>query len=230
MGAVISAVGGVIKMAKAILVDEDPEKLAAMQERLSFLQKMANTTLDGKINDILHGQEGDLKIHGGTIVEVHKRVEIKHEDSSKTVDDVIDATLNDSLEGVFSDRSKKSIGGLIKGVVHCFFTNDSIGEVKEEDMLVVWDNNALLRVDYFMWRYNFSNKKVVEHIDSVIAYVVIKRVIDLCKVSPDVISYAISHTNEETCGEILKELEIMGTIVKSIAKMQAVEKKALPAP
>ena len=176
-------------MAENILSsDEEDEKVAELRERLTFLQTMANTTLDAKTDDILRGQEGDLKIHGGTIVEVHKRVEIKHEDSAKTLDEVVDATMDDGLRGVFSDRVKGAIGGIVKTAIATFFCNDSVGEVKQEDMVVVWDNNALLRVDYFLWRYNFSTKKIVEHVDSVFAYAVIKRVIDVRTVSPEVIS------------------------------------------
>ena len=210
-------------MAKNILSsDEDDEKVAELRERLTFLQTMANTTLDAKTDDILRGQEGDLKIHGGTIVEVHKRVEIKHEDSAKTLDEVVDATMDDGLRGVFSDRVKGAIGGIVKTAIATFFCNDSVGEVKQEDMVVVWDNNALLRVDYFLWRYNFSTKKIVEHVDSVFAYAVIKRVIDVRTVSPEVISYAISHANEEVDTKaILREIDSVAKIVERIKRMQA---------
>ena len=221
MGAAVSAVGGVAEMAKHILSsDQDPEKVAALRERLTFLQIMANTTLEAKTNDILRGQEGDLKIHGGTIVEVHKRVEIKHEASAKSLNEAVDAVMDDGLKGVFSDRVKGSIGGMVKTAIATFFCNDSIGEVQHDDMIVVWDNNALLRVDYFLWRYNFSTKKIVEHIDSVFAYVVIKRVIDVASVSPEVISYAISYAFSEDDPKILKEIESVSKIVEKIKKMQ----------
>ena len=209
-------------MAKHILSSkEDTEKVAELRERLTFLQTMAITTLDAKTNDILRGQEGDLKIHGGTIVEVHKRVEIKHEASAKSLNEAVDAVMDDGLKGVFSDRVKGAIGGMVKTAIATFFCNDSVGEVQQDDMIVVWDNNALLRVDYFLWRYNFSTKKIVEHVDSVFAYVVIKRVIDVASVSPEVISYAISHAfSEDDSKGILREIEGVSKIVEKIKKMQ----------
>ena len=89
-------------------------------------------------------------------------------------------------------------------------------------MVVVWDNNALLRVDYYLWRYNFSTKKIVEHIDSIFAYVVIKRVVDVAAVSPEVISYAISHAfSESDAKEMLREIEDVTKIVEKIKTMQA---------
>ncbi len=223
MGAALAVAGSVGEMAKNILTsDEDDEKVAELRERLSFLQHMASTTLDAKTNEIVHGMEGDLKIHGGTIVEVHKRVEIKHEDSAKTLDDTVDAVMGDGLKGVFSDRVKGAIGGLVKTAIATFFCNDSVGEVQQEDMVVVWDNNALLRVDYFLWRYNFSTKKIVEHIDSVFAYVVIKRVVDLSRVDPEVVAYAISHSLAHDNGEaILKEIDTVSKIVDRIKIMQS---------
>jgi hypothetical protein len=223
MGAALSAVGGVAKMAEKILTSEEDEaRVAELRERLTFLQTMAITTLDAKVNDIIHGQEGDLKINGGTIVEIHKRVEIKHEDEAKSLDEAVDSVMTDGLKGVFSDRVKGAIGGVVKTAIATFFCNDSIGEVQQDDMVVVWDNNALLRVDYYLWRYNFSTKKIVEHIDSIFAYVVIKRVVDVSAVSPEVISYAISHAfSESNAKEMLREIEDVTKIVEKIKTMQA---------
>ena len=209
-------------MARNILSsDEDDDRVTELRERLTFLLNMADTTLDAKTKEILRGQEGDLKIHGGTIVEVHKRVEIKHEQCAKTLDEVVEATMDDGLKGVFSERVKGTIEGIVKTAITTFFCDecDSVGEVKQEDMIVVWDNNALLRVDYFLWRYNFSSKKIVEHVDSVFAYAVIKRVIDVSTVSPEVGSYAISHAfSEDDAKRILREMDSVTKIVERIKR------------
>ena len=56
-------------MAEKILTSEEDEaRVAELRERLTFLQTMANTTLNAKVNEIIHGQEGDLKIHGGPLL------------------------------------------------------------------------------------------------------------------------------------------------------------------
>ena len=216
-------------MAKKIIdiipFEQDEAKVAELRERLTFLQTMANTTLDAKVNEIIHGQEGDLKIHGGTIVEIHKRVEVKHEDKAKSLEEAVDTVMTDGLKGVFSDRVKGTIGGLVKTAIATFFCNDSVGEVKQDDMIVVWDNNALLRVDYYLWRYNFSTRKIMEHIDSIFAYVVIKRVVDTSTVSPDVVSYAISHAFLDDDQEALREIKDVTNIVKRIKALQAREEK-----
>ena len=234
MGQAIAVAGGVAKMAESVIESvqsvgaEKPERVAELRERLTFLQHMAYTTIDAKTNEILHGQEGDLKIHGGTIVEIHKRAEIKHEDTPKNLNEAVDSVMTDGLNGVFSQRVKNSIGSLVKTAIATFFHDDSVGEVKYEDMIVVWDNNALLRVDYFLWRYNFSTKNILEHIDSVYAYVVIKRVIDVNKVSPEVVVYAISNgCQEENDAEVLKEVESVTKIIVKVKEMQM--RSTLPA-
>ena len=105
-------------MAEKILTSEEDEaRVAELRERLTFLQTMANTTLNAKVNEIIHGQEGDLKIHGRTIVEVHKRVEIKHEDEAKSLDEAVDSVMTDGLKGVFSDWVKGAIGGVVKTAI-----------------------------------------------------------------------------------------------------------------
>ena len=166
MGQAITASGGVGKMAANMLKsagEEDPEREAELRERLSFLQRMAYTILDGKTNEILYSQEGDLKVKLGTIVDIHKRVEFEHSDSPKT----------------------------------------SVGEVKYEEIIVVWDNCALLLVDFFVWRYNFSTSNVLQHVDAVYAYVVTKRVIDISKVSQELVTYS---TSNDCTGENIKLL------------------------
>ena len=200
MGQAITASGGVGKMAANMMKsagEEDPEREAELRERLSFLQRMAYTILDAKTNEILHSQEGDLKVKLGTIVDIHKRVEFEHSDSPKTFEAAVDSVMTDSLNGVFSDRVKSSIRGVVKTATNTFLSNDSVGEVKYEDIIVVWDNYALLLVDFFVWRYNFSTSNILQHVDAVYAYVIIKRVIDISKVSQELATYSTS--NDCTC-------------------------------
>ena len=89
--------------------EEDSERVAELRERLCFLQRMVYTILDAKTSEIFHGQEGDLIVQLGTIVEIYKRVEFKHSDSPKTLDTVVDSDMTDSLNGLFSDKVKSSI-------------------------------------------------------------------------------------------------------------------------
>ena len=206
MGQAITASGGVGKMAANMLKsagEEDPEREAELRERLSFLQRMAYTILDAKTNEILHSQEGDLKVKLGTIVDIHKRVEFEHSDSPKTFEAAVDSVMTDSLNGIFSDRVKSSIRGVVKTATDTFLSNDSVGEVKYEDIIVVWDNCALLLVDFFVWRYYFSTSNILQHVDAVYAYVIIKRVIDISKVSQELVTYS---TSNDCTGENMKIL------------------------
>ena len=210
-------------MAIQITDSLDAGKVAELRERLTFLHRLANATLEAKTEEILRGQEGELRIHEGklievharnrekserkvptinelgeelktregTVVEVHRRVEFKHERSPKTFDDVLDATLNNSLKDVFSEHGQQTIKDHIKAAVDSFFSKDSVGEAKERNVIMLWDKNILLRIDYFLWRYNFSNRKIFEHVDAVFGYTVVKRVVDPATVSPEILSHAI---------------------------------------
>ena len=47
-----------------------------MQQRLQILEKMVNGRLENESKEILSGERGDQEIHTGTIVNMHRQINI----------------------------------------------------------------------------------------------------------------------------------------------------------
>ena len=63
------------------------EQKVELEERLNFLETTTTEKMKVKLQQMLHGSDNDLQIHGGTVVEQHIRVKIdasSHENELKT--------------------------------------------------------------------------------------------------------------------------------------------------
>ena len=58
--------------------------------------------------------------------------------------------------------------------VESILGNGAVGEVEEQDYEIVWYNNTLVRIDFYLRRYNFSSSGVIKDVESVLAYYCVK--------------------------------------------------------
>lgn len=96
--------------------------------------------------------------------------------------------LNEVLSGSFMQGLKDSI----TGAMNVFLGDESEGESQETDFHVVYANNSLLRVDYLMYKYNFSSKGILHKFENAFCYVMQIGVLDLEKVNSQVLLYEMT--------------------------------------
>lgn len=194
-----------------------------MQQRLQILEKMVNGRLENKSMEILSGERGDQEIHAGTIVKTHNQINITQ--SSRESQKLSDAI------GDFFDS--KWMGGLEKMVQLAFeavLGNEAMGEYEMTDMMIVWSTNALLRCDAYYYRWNFVSKGVINEAEGVVGIILVKRVIDVTKVDPQVLTWAISEqaskqgsSADEASEMIDSAMKTLEKVVQFQAKMKQVE-------
>jgi len=192
---------------------EDEKVKAELEERLSFLHKAALNHLEVKKHEIMSGSENNLKIHGGTDVEEHMKIRLNaSSDESQLTDAIGDIFSGDVLDGL-----KKVVVAATESILG----NGAVGEVEEQDYEIVWYNNALVRIDFYLWRYNFSSKGVIQDVENVLAYYAVKRVLDWDKVDPQVVTYCISNLGldkDDILSEIDAAVEVRDKIRSSSVK------------
>lgn len=187
MGAEISLIR------KEIGKPTDNDKMK-QQEGLQILEKMVTSRLNEQEHHMIAGERGDQEIHTGTIVEVFKQVNIQIQTDDKPVSDELEKRIDNVLSG---DAGVVSgiISGLAKIVdvaLNTVLGNESMGEYEKSEMFVVWRDNALLRYDVYCYRWNFAAKGVIQDTEGVSGVLLMKRVIDLTKTDPQVLTWAIS--------------------------------------
>jgi len=189
---------------------ENDRVRAELEERLSFLHKAALSHLLVKKNEILSGSVNDLRIHGGTDVEEHMQIRLNASSD--------ESQLTEAIGDIFSGNILQGLKRIVIGATQSILGNGAVGEVEEQDYAIVWYNNSLVRIDFYLWRYNFSNDGVIKDVENVLAYYAIKRVIDWDKVDPQVVTYCVSNLGldkEDTLSEIDTAIEIRDKIRSS---------------
>ena len=181
-------------------------------ERLQILEKMVNSHLKEKKNLILNGVRGDQEIHLGTVVKEYMDVAIKTDSNPQTVDEAVDAFFS----GNFLDGAKK----LVKLTVSAIAENISIGEHEQSSFLILWEDNALIRSDLYIYRWNFSASGVITDCESVSGILLMKRVVDILRVDIQVLTWAISCTKEGDADGQQKEIAIAMEMISKVAKLK----------
>ena len=199
----------------ALRAQQDMQAQAA-KEKLAMLEKMAHAQLESKVDTILHGKSDDEEIHKGKVVAKHQQI---YCDASSKPDQVENA-IKDFFDGDLLEGAKN----LILAGIDELLGNTSIGENESEDMIILWENNALLRVDVYYWKWNFSQKGVVDVAENVLAMYCAKRVINPVEVDPNVLVWAITRmcvkkgmNNDEALDYIKSIMEKLKEVKEYIA-------------
>ena len=186
-----------------------------MQERLNVLEKMVNFHLENAKNEMLAGERTDQEIDTGTVVEFQKQVNI-------TMLNEPNPELEDAINDFFGGNLSGGFGKLISVAVEAVLGNASMGEHEGTNMFIQWHNNALLRLDAFYYRWNFSSTEIIKDVEGASGVIVIKRVINLVNTDPQVLTWAISRQanmlgTPDSASEMIDDAV---AIIKKVSDMQ----------
>ena len=188
-----------------------------MQERLTVLEKMVNYHLDNAKTQMLAGERNDQEIHTGTVVEFIKQVNI-------TMIKEENPDLDHAVKEFFGGKVVNGFHKLVSVSVRSVLGNASMGEHEGNNMFIQWQDNALLRVDAYYYRWNFSSNEIIKDVEGASGVVCIKRVINLVDTDPQVLTWAISKQasvddSSESAPELIDEAI---AIIKKVSELQLV--------
>ena len=222
--------GQTASAARATLIEKQVAEKHAIEERCHILEKMLQARLEKQMEVILSGHRNDQEIDTGTIVQLVKqcRIIINEQTSDKIKDGIIDFFCADFIGG---------LENIVEGAADTVLMNESLGEYETTDMFIVWTANALLRCDAYYYRWNFASTEVIKDTEGVAGILLVKRVIDLTKTDPQVLTWAITEqatraapknkqTNEitdpdEVQAEVKKMISAAMKVIESVVGMQA---------
>eukprot|EP00731_Ephydatia_muelleri_P038189 Em0675g2a len=175
--------GNVIGDARKV-VQAAQEGKEASEERLKLLEKMVTDHLTLQKQHILNGERNDQEIHEGTMVREYQQMYVT---DSRKLSNEIEKTVDSLFSGDFLDALKNAATVALNEICG----NTSIGEYEQSEMFIVWQNHALLRLDIYLYRWNFSSKGVITEAEGVLGVLMVQRVMNIAKVDPQVITWAI---------------------------------------
>jgi len=166
--------------------DAEKEKKA---ERLNVLEKMVKSHLAIAKRKMLSGERNDEEIHAGTIVDYSEQVSI-------SITTTPSPDLESAINGFFGGNLESGFVNLIKVGVETVLGNSSIGQHEGTNMFILWIDNALLRLDGYYYRWNFTSTEVIQDVEGASGVIMMRRVIDMTKTDPQVLTWTITREAE----------------------------------
>jgi len=175
------------------------------EERMNLLEMMVNSRLENAKLSILNGDRNDQQIHAGTVVEYTQQVNVAlstriNPDLHEAITDFLGGTLDGAISG---------FAKIITVGVDSVLGNSSMGQHEGTNMFVMWTENALLRLDAYFYRWNFTSNEVIKDVEGASGVIMMKRVIDLKNTDPQVLTWAISRQ-----AQLLNKKEETGRMVE----------------
>jgi len=214
LAACVLTMGSPISKLRESISQSDDER-TEKEERLNILEMMVKSRLENAKRLMLNGERGDQEIHTGTVVELNHQVSV-----------VLASTPHPELETAISDffsgRISSGFEKIVKVGVESVLGNSNMGQHEGNNMFITWNDNALLRLDAYYYRWNFCSRGVITNVEGASGVILLTRVIDIAKTDPQVLTWAISRQAKlanmsEQAGKMIDEALV---ILKKVSSMQ----------
>ena len=175
---------------------------AEVKESLQILQKLVSAKLEAYATEMEARAFEDKSLPILAVVDKTEEYTVK---ASKGTSDKVAGVVDSLFEGAFMDGLKKVVSTALDELLG----NASAGEKEKRDFHVIYANNSLLRVDYHMYKYDFSSDGLRHKAENALCYVIQVAVLDLKKIDPQVVLYeldrAVGEDNIEAATQKLDE-------------------------
>ncbi|CAG8544730.1 1629_t:CDS:2 [Paraglomus brasilianum] len=167
------------------VVNESTDK---QKEGLKFLCKMIVSKLKSFEHELLNPPSNSHMVRIGTVVD---KVEDIHINASTNSDKLSDE-INKTLDSLFSGDTATALKMALSTTVKTFLGRSEAGELTFRDYHIYLQENALVRLDVMLYKYNFTSENVLHSVNTVNAYLFYKSIINHEEVSRDLMIYEIT--------------------------------------
>lgn len=187
----------------------DQEVTETMQMMHKMLANKIAATSSKMENDAI--EDKSLPI----VAVVDKSQKYKIKVSSAPSQEINDA-IGEVLKGDFLDGLKNLIGVGLRQMLG----DASAGETEKVDFHIVFANNSLLRVDYMMYKYEFTSRGIIDKVKNVFCYYLQFGVLDLEKVNPQILLYELTRAiGESRLPDAARRLQNLTVFAKDLYKV-----------
>ena len=152
---------------------------------------------------------------------------------SVSVSNVPDEDITKSIKDMFGGNIIQGLVSLIGVALNQFLGNTQAGVSEQNDYHIVFSDNALLRIDVMFYKYEFSSKGVEDERRNGFCHCTQAAVVDLKKVSPEVLLYELTRTiGQENIPDAVKQLHLMAEfgeqLYQVVNELNTAAEKTLP--
>ncbi|KAI0143118.1 hypothetical protein GGR57DRAFT_366536 [Xylariaceae sp. FL1272] len=218
-------------MGNTISMDNSAEKEAKAREQLEMMMKLADARLDTfeqELTSMFLDSDGAAKrsVPGKRALRFERSVRVDaSSERSSDIDEAIDGFFGNNGRGVL-DGFKSVVKLGLKGIL----SDTSAGESYDKKFFVCIKHNAIVRVDMYTYRYNFSNEGVVSTHKNCLAYILCTSVVDHNELTVDEIVYLASEFAGDGQDQYKAYLDGLISVWKDLRQQDFAIKKALALP
>lgn len=205
-----------------------PQQQKAAEQELALLVKMAEYKLDTLENEIRnkflnHDLESQIEIVGDRLGSFTKGYRVNFETGK------VGAAIKGIVDQVMSigdAKAKDIIGGVVSNALDAMFSSVGVTESEQQLFTIVFAGMALVRYDFYVWKYESSSNGLFKNTKSIVAYTYASSVIDHTKVTPDQLLQAIynsfgTNASPESVTEYVKKLQAAWQTLEGISPHKA---------
>ncbi|KAJ3540663.1 hypothetical protein NM208_g4964 [Fusarium decemcellulare] len=217
------------------LIDNSDDKETKAKEQLDILMKLADARLDTFEQELIamfldNAGAAKRSVPGKRALRFERSVRVDCGSAgSPGVDQAVDAFFGIGDEG---GSVKKGVLDGFKAVVKTglkqILGDTSAGESYDKKFFVCIKHNAIIRVDMYTYRYNFSNEGVISTHKNVFAYILCTSVVDHNDLTVDEMVYLASEFAGDERSQYEQYLNGLIEVWKNLRSQDLAVKAALP--
>lgn len=204
-----------------------PEAQKEAEREIGILVDLANAKLDAlesKLRDSYRNKEihGKIEIVGDRLGQFARDYRVNFQDGD--IGGGIQSIVSDIMN-IGDEPAQQLIAKTINNALKSIFTSVSAGEEEKQLFKVVYERVAIVRYDFYIWRYTVRSDGLFKQTKSVIAFTYARGVVDHTKVSVaelnDAIAQSMPGATIEQIAEFKEKLRKIYDVQKSITPIDA---------
>ena len=168
--------------------ESDKKREVNVVEQLRSYQRMISAKLEAKRGKISKEAFNDTKLPILSLVNTTQDYRLKV--TAETKD--LEVRFGEILDSVIGKEYIKGLKAILSLALDQLLGNVSVGESEKKKSHVFFSNNSLLRIDCYMYKYQFQSDGLISSSKNIFGYYIQVGVLDLIKVNPQIVLYELT--------------------------------------
>ena len=200
-----------------VISESDKKKEMNVVEQLRSYQRMISAKLEAEREKISKEAFNDTKLPILSLVSTTQDYRLKV--TAETKD--LKVRVGEILDSVIGGGYIKGLKGILSLALDQLLGNVSVGESEKKESHVAFANNSLLRIDCYMYKYQFQSDGLISSSKNIFGYYIQVGVLDLIKVNPQIVLYELTSSvgDAKQLEEATKKLTTMASFTKKLYRV-----------
>ena len=194
--------------------DSDKKKEVNVVEQLRSYQRMISAKLEAEREKISKEAFNDTKLPILSLVSTTQDYRLAVTAAPKD-------RVGEILDSVVGGGYIKGLKGILSLALDQLLGNVSVGESEKKESHVAFANNSLLRIDCYMYKYQFQSNGLISSSKNIFGYYIQVGVLDLIKVNPQIVLYELTSSvgDAKQLEEATKKLTTMASFTNKLYRV-----------